>query len=64
MTIGVDLTLDERWEQGKPECGEDFCDMCFSCLGCDGEGPCRDYLNDKVYEHHMWANSADEVRLI
>lgn len=63
-TIGVDTTLDERWDAGTPECGEDFCDWCGECLGCMGDIPCASFFEEGPYDRHVWVNSKDEVKLI
>ena len=59
--IGVDTSVDERWQSGAPECALDYCSACSACLGCDGGAWCPD---DMVTGYHLWLNEAGEVRLV
>lgn len=60
-TIGVGYSLDERWDANQPECGEDACDSCEACLGCEAGSMCPD---DEVSGFHIWSRTDGEVRLV
>jgi len=48
----------------KPECGEDFCDLCSDCLACYGDDHCPSIVADGRHTWVIYVESLDEARAI